>query len=106
MLTKYSRVRQESTLACAEVGEDLVMLHLERNAYYDTDAIGADIWRRMAEPVVVGELCEALVDVYDVDAETCVRDVLAFLEDAHREGVVHVAVESLVSQPAPELVLA
>jgi hypothetical protein len=67
------------------------MLHVEKNAYYDTDAIGADIWRRLESPTRVGDLCAALVQRYDVQPEQCEADVLAFLRDAYREGVIRVA---------------
>ena len=66
------------------------MLHLENNAYYDTDAIGGDIWSRLASPVRVRDLCSAMIDAYDVDRVTCERDVLAFLNEALREGVIRV----------------
>jgi hypothetical protein len=83
-------VRNESLLA-AEVGSDLVMLHVEKNAYYDTDAVGAEIWRRLNAPVRVSELCAALLERYDIDRSTCEADVLTFLREAHREDVIRIA---------------
>lgn len=81
--------RNESLMA-AEVGSDLVMLHLEKNAYYDTDAIGADIWRRLEPPVDVRALCAGLVQSYDVEPSTCEADVLAFLNEAYQEGLIRI----------------
>ncbi len=48
------------------------------------------IWARLAEAIRVGDLCGGLVETYDVDAATCERDVLTFLNDAVKEGIVNV----------------
>lgn len=89
-LTLETVVASGSSLVSADVGDELVLLHVEKNAYYDTDAIGADIWHQLEQPVRVGDLCDRLVVKYEVDAETCRRDVLAFLSEAVREEVVRV----------------
>ena len=90
VITLDTTVAQSETLVSADIGEEVVMLHLENNAYYDTDPIGTDIWHRLAQPVAVHVLCAALVQAYDVDVETCQADVLAFLNDAYKEGVIRI----------------
>ena len=89
-LTLETVVAGGTSLVSADVGEELVLLHVEKNAYYDTDAIGADIWHQLEQPVRVRDLCDRLVGKYDVDPETCQRDVLTFLSEALREEVVRV----------------
>lgn len=90
MITLDTTVAQSETLVSADIGEEVVMLHLENNAYYDTDAIGTDIWHRLAQPMTVHVLCAALVQAYDVDVEICQADVLAFLNAAYQEGVIRI----------------
>lgn len=89
-ITLDSIVARNETIAAAEVGEEIVMLHIANDAYYDTDAVGADIWREMAAPQRVGALCEALQQRYAVDPQTCEADVLAFLNEACREDVIRI----------------
>jgi len=72
----------------AVVGEAIVLLHAERNAYYDTESVGARVWQQVAEPTSVADICKKLEEEYDVDSATCQADVMAFLEDALTEGVV------------------
>ena len=74
----------------AHVGNAVVMLHLERNAYYDLDAIGAAIWQHLESPRRIGELIDWLMDRYDVDRVRCAADVMAFVSDAVAEGIVRV----------------
>lgn len=98
-ITLDSIVVQAATIASAQVGEEIVMLHLDKNAYYDTDAIGAEIWRRLSQPVLVRDLRDALLELYDVDVQTCEADVFAFLNEACQEGVIRV-LESGSGEPA------
>lgn len=97
-ITLETSVVRSEGLVSADVGDEVVMLHLEKNAYYDTDPVGAYIWRRLTEPVRVRELRDDLLQRYEVSPETCEADVLAFLREAHREGVIRL-VDSGVEQP-------
>lgn len=70
-LTLESRVRQNPAVLSAEVGESVVLLHAERNAYFDTESVGARIWMQLSQPTTVGAVCEALRQEYDVEPSTC-----------------------------------
>jgi hypothetical protein len=90
VVTLDTVVARNDALLAAAVGQDLVMLHAERNAYYDTGAIGGEIWRRIAGPCRVKDLCEGLLERYDVDRDTCESEVVAFLNDAYRHDVIRI----------------
>ena len=89
-ITLDTTVAKTETLLSADVGEEVVILHVENGAYYDTDPIGAQIWHRLVQPTTGRALCRALVQVYDVDMATCQVDVLAFLNEAYKEGVIRI----------------
>ena len=61
-----------------------------RGNYYGLNAIGADIWQRLGEPIVVSNLCVALTEDYNADNETISRDVLVLLEHMASEGLIEV----------------
>lgn len=90
MLGLDTVIARVDTVVSAEVGAALVMLNLPSSAYYDTDAIGAEIWRRLERPVAIRQICDSLVTQYDVDPQTCETDVLAFLTAARREGLIRI----------------
>ena len=90
MITLDTIVAQSETLVSANIDEEVVMLHIENNAYYNADPIGTDIWHRLAQATTVQALCTALVQAYEVDVETCQADVLAFLNEAYKEGIIHI----------------
>jgi hypothetical protein len=89
-ITLDTMVVQADDVISAEVEDEVVMLRMESDAYYHTDDIGAAIWLGIAEPTRVRDLCLHLMTRYEVDAETCHADVLAFLREAHSEGTVRV----------------
>ena len=88
MVSDQTLVARSAGLLSAQVGDEVVMLHLERNAYYDIDAVGAAIWDRLASPIRVGDLVDWLTARYDVERDACLRDVVRFLTEAVAEGVV------------------
>jgi hypothetical protein len=64
----------------AAVDEDLVMLDPSRSLYFGLNSVGHRIWELLERPQPVNALCAALESQFDVSAQTCRIDVLAFLE--------------------------
>lgn len=64
-----------------QIEDELVALNLETSFYYGVDGIGTQIWRLLIdENMTIAEACGKLLEEYDVDAETCQREVRAFVE--------------------------
>ena len=73
-------VRRAEPLTAA-VDDELVMLDPRQSRYFGLDAIGHRIWELLEGPRSVDALCSALQDEFEVTAEACRADVLAFLQD-------------------------
>lgn len=82
-------VRTRDVLA-ADVDGELVLMSVEQGLYFGLDAIGADIWGRLEEPVRVADLCASLAADYEGDPATIERDVLALLDRMAARGLVAV----------------
>jgi hypothetical protein len=80
-------VAASGQVACS-LGEEVAILNLETGAYFKLDEVGAAIWKLLAEPVTVAGIRDRLLDLYDVDAGQCERDLAALLEELHAEGLV------------------
>ena len=64
-----------------QIEDELVALNLETSFYYGVDGIGTQIWRLLIdENLTIAEACAKLQEEYDVDSETCLREVRAFVE--------------------------
>ena len=82
--------RSEGWLA-SDVGDEVMMMHIDRGVYVGLNAMGAEIWRRIETPHAIGDLCAALVTAFEVDAETCRIEVEAFIDKMSARGLVRVA---------------
>jgi Coenzyme PQQ synthesis protein D (PqqD) len=65
----------------SELGSEHVLLNLRDGIYYGLEDVGSDIWRLLQKPVSVGEICGAILETREVDAERCRHDVLELLAE-------------------------
>lgn len=77
--TLESRVRRREDCLSAAVDDELVLMSVDRGAYFGLDAIGRVVWEGLAEPVRVADLCARLEERYDGAPSDIEADVLAFL---------------------------
>ncbi len=80
-------VRTEGLYA-APVDKDIVILNEATNNYIALDEIGREIWDLLAEPRRVGDLAAQLSEQYDATAEQIAADILPFLDELERDGMV------------------
>ena len=76
------------------IGEDVALLGLNEGIYYGLNATGARIWELLQQPIRVADIHSALVDEFEVNAETARQDLLAVLADLRAAGLVEVRGES------------
>jgi hypothetical protein len=82
-------VRNPETLS-AEIDGEVVALAIDRGACYGLDPVGARIWSMIETTMAIGEVCDALTAVYEVDAATCRADVLDLFTALREEGLIAV----------------
>lgn len=76
-------------LTCDLAGEAAI-LNLTNSVYYGLNTVGARIWQLIQSPVPVEQVRNAIVEEYEVEPIRCEADLLALLEDLHREGLIQV----------------
>jgi hypothetical protein len=72
------------------IGDEAVILNLDRGAYYGLNISGAGLWRKLQEPVRVGALHQWMLATYDVTPEVAQRDLLALLSKLADLGLIEV----------------
>lgn len=78
------------------LGEEAAVLNLKNSVYYGLDSVGARVWTLLQQPRSVGELRDALLSEYEVEARRCEQDLLALLESMRNEGLIEVRAISAV----------
>ena len=72
----------------AEVGGDIVALHVQRGQCYGLEKVSAEVWKMLDAPISVDAMCAELIDQYDVEPEVCRSEVERLLDQLQSEGLV------------------
>jgi hypothetical protein len=70
------------------MGADVAMMDLDTGKYFVLHEVAAAVWARLATPASAAEVCDELMQQYDVAAERCRADVMAFLQKAYDKGLL------------------
>ncbi len=79
--------RNEKPVA-VEVDRTVVMMSLDQGMYFGLEGTGPKIWALLDRPRSVTQLCEELMKEFDIDADSCRREVCGFLEELRRAELV------------------
>lgn len=85
-----------------EMDDTVVMMSIEQGMYFGLEGVGPRIWALLDEPRSVTEVCEALTEEFDIDGASCLREVLAFLEELRGAQLVLVVGETDETTRAPD----
>ena len=81
-------VRKQGDWLCAKVGDELVMMSADTGDYVGLTEVGARIWELLETPQEKAALYGRLPEEYDVSAEICLADVVAFLDELAKCGAI------------------
>jgi hypothetical protein len=83
-------IATKEQVSCS-LGDESAILNMKNSVYYGLNPLGARIWSLLREPRSVREVCDTIVQEYDVEPERCERDVLDLLEQMKSEGLVEMS---------------
>lgn len=89
-ISPETHIRRRPPVLSTEVEGEAVMMDMEQGLYFGLDEIGTDIWRRLEEPVTVGELVADLSQSYAADSDIIERDVSALLVRMAEHGLIDI----------------
>jgi hypothetical protein len=81
-------VRRRGRLIEAELDDELIGLEVEQGTCFGFNATATRIWSLIETPKRTSELRDALVAEYDVDPETCEREIGELLHALEADGLV------------------
>lgn len=81
----------------AEVDGEVVAFDIDKGNCYGLNKVGTRIWNLIVDPMRIEDLCTQLALEYDVERETCERDVMGLLGELLREELIEVAAPGLSS---------
>jgi hypothetical protein len=84
-------VSHAARLVASDLDEKKVMMNIESGKYFGLDSVGSRIWVLLEKPHTVRELALDLLKEYDVEENTCLKDVLVFLNKLYDQGLIDIA---------------
>jgi hypothetical protein len=82
--------RKDAHTLSSQVADEIVMLDTKTGDYIGLNPIGSSIWEKIATPISVENLCNALLDEYDVTEQQCQEETLNFLKELNDSGLLEV----------------
>lgn len=73
------------------VGEEVVILHLTKGAYFGLDEIGARVWYLLAEDRSLQQVCDTLLGEYEVTREDLQKDLLKLVSQLRDQGLLQIS---------------
>lgn len=90
MITTSSVISCNDKHMAAEVDGQVVLMNVDTGLYFGLNEVGSAIWRRLAHPIRLAELCADLSQAYEGDAQIIERDVLTLVTKLHDRRLVEV----------------
>jgi hypothetical protein len=64
-----------------EVGDETVILDLSNGTYYGLDSVGTRVWMLVGQGLTLDEVCNRMLDEFEVDRDTLAYDVSALVNE-------------------------
>ena len=90
-LEPTSFVVRVKEILSAEVENEVVLMSIDKGTYYGLNPVGARVWSLLGKPVPVHEMCEKIVEEFEVTLEQCQEEVLGLLKDLQEQGLIRIA---------------
>ena len=86
------RVRRVEVLE-TEIDDQTVMMDIDQGRYFGLNQTGTQIWTLLAQPTVIGDLCDQLTAQFEVPREQCEQELVVYLESLLRRGLLEVVTD-------------
>lgn len=81
-------LRASSAAVATSIPGETVILDPPSGRYFGLDGVGSLVWEALTTPTDLAHLIVAVRAVYDVDAETCERDLRTLIGELEAKGLV------------------
>lgn len=83
-----NRFEIKPNVMARQVGEETVVLDLASGTYFGLDRVGARLWHLLGEGKTLSEICNVMLDEYEVSREELERDALALAQDLAARNLI------------------
>ena len=88
-----ARVAVPPHVLLQRVGEESVLLHVDKECYFGLDPVGTRMWEALTKAKTVEAAYQELLAVYDVDAGRLRQDLEGLVENLVKNGLLETSDE-------------
>jgi hypothetical protein len=85
-----TKVKKTNKALSSEIDDEIVMFDADAGKYYGLNGVAAAVWNQIDKPKSVEEICDQLTTEYDVEKQTCIDEVLSFLPELQKKGLIEI----------------
>lgn len=89
-ITLQSVITGKKDIVAADMDGETVMMGIETGKYYNLGKMGGVIWAILEQPVSVAAVIEQLLEKYEVTRQQCEEEVIDFLKQIQKEGLLEI----------------
>ena len=89
-ISTHDIIRRSPEIVSSALDEALLFMNISSGHYLMLEGSGRDIWDLIDGERRVDDIVDEIGRTYDVEAETCRRDVLAFMHALSENGMVEI----------------
>ena len=76
-----------------QVGEEAVLLNLEKECYFGLDPVGTRMWEALTKAETIKAAYEELLSAYDVDPQRLRQDLEGLIDNLVKNGLLETSNE-------------
>lgn len=88
MITNATILQRSAQVLHSEFDDEVIMMNIEIGEYHNLNLMGNSIWSLLATPIMVKDICEALMEEYEVSAAACEQETIEFLTQLIKKKLV------------------
>lgn len=81
-------LRNEDDWLTAKISDHVVIMHIKQNKNISLDDMGARIWDIIETPRTIDDICNVLLQEFDVPPDLCRAEVERFVGEFDKEGAL------------------
>lgn len=80
-------IRNSQTIS-GRLHDELVMMDIDKGKYFSLNPVATRIWDLIDKPLDIEELCQLLMEEYDVTYDQCLSETAELLAEMVRLGLI------------------
>jgi len=86
-----TRIVQTESLQAADMGNgEAILMSTQRGVYYRVNEVARQVLELAATPISLAEVRDHLLAQYDIDRQTCERDLDEYVRQMDEQGLVEI----------------